>query len=106
MLYLAWTGISSFSLLPLRISFVLSVLVFLSALLYLVYILYTYCSGNAVPGWSSLLVAVLLFGSLQLLLLGIIGEYIGKTYMHSKQRPPYVINEQSLDVSTKERHDL
>lgn len=56
-------------------------------------ILRTLVSGVDVPGYASLLVSVLFFGSLQLIGLGVLGEYIGRIYMETKQRPPYLVRQ-------------
>lgn len=88
----ALEGITSFSTAPLRIW---SYLGLAGALITFAYgafiILRTLVSGVDVPGYASLLASILFFGSLQLIGLGVLGEYIGRIYLESKQRPPYVI---------------
>ncbi|MDL2279655.1 glycosyltransferase family 2 protein [Desulfovibrio sp. OttesenSCG-928-G11] len=93
MLRLAWAGISSFSMLPLRLSWLLGGGGLLFGFLYFIYILWQNFMGNTLPGWSSLMVALLFFGSVQLLMLGVLGEYIGKIYLSGKRRPHYIIDE-------------
>lgn len=93
MISLAWDGITSFSIKP--ISLVLGIgifTVFLSALAF-IYMLISYMSGNVVSGWSSILVSIWFLGGLQMLSIGLIGQYIGKTYIESKNRPSYHIEE-------------
>ena len=93
MVSLAWDGITSFSIKP--ISFVLGIgifTVFLSVLAF-IYMLVSYISGNVVSGWSSILVSIWFLGGLQMLSIGLIGQYIGKTYIESKNRPNYHIEE-------------
>jgi glycosyltransferase involved in cell wall biosynthesis len=98
MLGFALTGITSFSLKPLRLSILLGVSLALLAFIYGVYaILMKIFSGQAAPGWASVLVSVLFIGGIQLIVMGIIGEYIGKLFMESKQRPHYVIRERSRE---------
>jgi len=88
----AMEGVTSFSTAPLKIWTYLGVL---SAVLTLFYGLYiairTLVFGNPVPGYASLFVAVTFFGSVQLISVGLLGEYIGRIYMETKQRPPYIV---------------
>ena len=93
MLRLAWSGISSFSMLPLRLASVFGGIGLFVACIYIVYVLVQAIFGDTVPGWSSLMVALLFFGSVQLISLGILGEYMGKIYLQGKNRPSYVIKE-------------
>jgi len=92
----ALTGITSFSLKPLRLSILLGLFFAMLAFAYGVYAILTkFLTDRAVPGWASVLASVLFIGGIQLIVLGIIGEYIGKLVMESKQRPHYVIKEKS-----------
>jgi polyisoprenyl-phosphate glycosyltransferase len=85
-------GITSFSLMPLKIWIYVGVAGALFAFLYATFIiLRTLIFGIDLPGYASLLVVTLFFGSLQLISLGVIGEYIGRIYFESKQRPLYLI---------------
>jgi len=96
MLGFALTGITSFSLKPLRLSILLGVFLAFLAFVYGIYaILMKIFSNQAVPGWASVLVSVLFIGGIQLIVLGIIGEYIGKLFMESKRRPHYIVKEKS-----------
>ncbi len=88
----ALEGITSFSAVPLRFWTYVGVVGALSTFIYAVFIISrTLILGIDVPGYASLLVAVLFFGSLQLISVGILGEYIGRIYMESKHRPLYLI---------------
>ncbi|MGN0488662.1 MAG: glycosyltransferase family 2 protein [Ruminococcus sp.] len=91
MLAFAFDGITSFSVKPLRISLVLGILAFLVSIGILIYCLVQFCLGNTVSGWASLSVSVWALGGMQLLMLGIVGEYIGKIYLESKHRPKFII---------------
>jgi glycosyltransferase involved in cell wall biosynthesis len=85
-------GITSFSLMPLKIWIYVGLAGALFAFLYATFIiLRTLIFGIDLPGYASLLVVTLFFGSLQLISLGVIGEYIGRIYFESKQRPLYLI---------------
>lgn len=88
----ALEGITSFSTAPLRIwTYVGTVSAAFTALYALFVFIRTLVWGIAVPGYASLLIAVLFFGSLQLISLGLIGEYLGRVYVESKQRPVYIV---------------
>lgn len=90
---LALKGITSFSTKPLLLTTYLGITFFLISLSYLPYALISYFLGYAVSGWTSLIMTVIFFGGLQLLMLGIIGFYLGKVVMQGKQRPLYLIRE-------------
>ena len=90
---LAIDAITSFSIVPLRLIVTLAGLTFLASLLLLVYAAVSWAFFNAVQGWTSLISVVLFLGSVQLLALGIIGEYVGRTFIESKRRPAYLIRE-------------
>jgi glycosyltransferase involved in cell wall biosynthesis len=88
----ALEGITSFSTVPLRLwSYIGAFCAFITFLYAVATLFKTLIFGVDVPGYASLLLAVLFFGSLQLLSIGIIGEYIGRIYMETKQRPLYLI---------------
>ncbi|MCR5796895.1 MAG: glycosyltransferase family 2 protein [Eubacterium sp.] len=91
MLAFAFDGISSFSIKPIRFIVWLGFIIFIISLIMLLYSVVQYLVGYTVPGWSSLIVSVWALGGLQLLAIGIIGEYIGKVYMEVKGRPKYAI---------------
>lgn len=88
----ALEGITSFSIAPLKIWTYVGLAGALLSFLYGSWIvLYTLVQGVAVPGYASMIVTVLFMGSLQLLSVGVLGEYIGRIYLESKQRPRYVV---------------
>lgn len=89
----ALDGITSFSTLPLRIwSYVGGIIAFASILYGLWIILATLVWGNAVAGYSSLMTVLLFLGGVQLIGIGVLGEYIGRIYIESKNRPRYIID--------------
>ncbi len=96
MLQFALRGITSFSIKPLGIAIYLGFLFALLSLLYVPYVLYSVYFGHPISGWASLIVTIVFFGGLQLMILGIIGMYLGKLFMQSKQRPHYIIKETNL----------
>ena len=90
----ALEGITSFSSLPLRIWTYVGMAGALVTLVYGLFIIFrTFILGVDVPGYASLLVSILFFGSLQLMGLGMLGEYVGRIYMESKQRPTYLVRQ-------------
>lgn len=93
MLSFAFDGITSFSVRPIRMIFALGVIVFLVSIGILIYSIVRYCIGFTVSGWSSLMVSVWALGGLQLLAIGVIGEYIGKAYLEAKARPKFAIQD-------------
>lgn len=93
MISLAIDAITSFSVVPLRMIVTLAGLTFLVSLLLLLYVAASWAFFKAVPGWTSLITVVLFLGSVQLLSLGIIGEYVGRTFIESKRRPTFLIRE-------------
>ena len=93
MLNFAFDGITSFSVKPIRMVTTLGIIIFAISILMLVDFLITWCIGWTVPGWTSIVVSVWAIGGLQLLAIGIIGEYIGKIYMETKARPKFIVQE-------------
>jgi glycosyltransferase involved in cell wall biosynthesis len=89
----ALEGVTSFSTVPLRIWLYLGTFISLSAFCYGSFIVIrTLIFGIDVPGYASLLTTILFLGGIQMIGIGVIGEYIGRMYMESKQRPPYIID--------------
>lgn len=87
-------GITSFSLLPLKVWSYLGIIISLIALLYALYlVIKTIILGVDIPGYASLMVAILFLGGIQLITLGIMGEYLGRVYMEVKERPLYLVRE-------------
>ena len=93
MLSLAWEGITSFSMVPLRLMAVIGVLTVVLSLVATVMTVQAYYQHEVVPGWSSVVIAIFFFGGVQLFCLGILGEYLGKVYLEVKQRPRFLIEE-------------
>ncbi|HET6996162.1 MAG TPA: glycosyltransferase family 2 protein [Chitinophagaceae bacterium] len=96
MLNFALFGISSFSTRPLYIAAYLGFIFSFLSLLYLPYVIYSYFFGYTISGWASVIVTIAFFGGVQLMILGIIGVYIGRLFIQSKNRPVYIIRESNL----------
>lgn len=92
MIAFATDGITSFSIKPIRFILNIGIIVFLASLVMLIYALIAKLTGNAAVGWTSILGSIWLIGGIQLLSLGVIGEYIGKIYSETKSRPRYIID--------------
>ena len=92
MLSFAFEGVTSMSIKPIRMISVLGFLIFLASFGMLAYSLISHFTGNTVEGWTSIVVSVWAIGGLQLLAIGVIGEYIGKIYLETKSRPKYIID--------------
>ena len=97
MLAFATEGITSMSVKPIRMIAALGVLVFLASLGVLIYSVIRKILGVTVPGWAFLAVSIWALGGIQLLSIGIIGEYIGKIYLETKRRPRFIISEYLKD---------
>ncbi|MBO5293073.1 MAG: glycosyltransferase family 2 protein [Lachnospiraceae bacterium] len=91
MLAFAFDGISSFSVKPMRMIIHAGALMFLISIAMLIYSVVRKIMGATIVGWTSLMVSIWMVGGIQLLCLGIIGEYIGKIYSETKKRPRYII---------------
>ena len=91
MIMLAINGITSFSVKPVRSIFVLGLVTFIISIFIAIYIIIGSVMGKTVSGWSSTVLSIWFFGSLQLMATGIIGEYIGKTYIETKERPKFIV---------------
>lgn len=95
MLALAFDGITSLSIKPIRIITGLGFAFSLLAMLLIIYVFVSFFMDRVVPGWSSSLIAICFIGGIQLISLGVIGEYIGKIYLETKHRPRYIISEKT-----------
>lgn len=93
MLSFAFDGITSFSVKPIRFILTLGMLIFLISMGILIYSIVRHFMGETVLGWSSLMVSIWALGGLQLLAIGIVGEYIGKMYLETKERPRFAIQD-------------
>ena len=95
MLSFAWNGISSFSVTPLRFITVTGFILFVSTLMLSIHALWiALFTDEAVPGWASTVLPIYFIGGVQMLSLGIIGEYIGKIYLENKARPRFIIEKE------------
>lgn len=93
MIRFAIDAITGFSTVPLRIATYLGFAGALVGVFFMGWTVYSYVTGITVQGWTTLMAPILILGSTQLLVLGVIGEYLGRLYMQSKNRPLYIIDE-------------
>ena len=90
MLGLAWEGITSLSIRPIRIVTALGAMVTLAGLVLLLLLLIWLCVGHPRPDWGLIVASIWTVGGLQMVAVGVVGEYVGKTYLESKARPRYI----------------
>lgn len=93
MVALAVDAVTSFSTVPLRFASHLGMLFGIAGLVSLVWVVWEWMQGGTVQGWASLAALTLIMGSVQLLVLGVFGEYLGRMYMEAKRRPLFIIAE-------------
>ena len=93
MFHFAWDGITSFSVKPIRMIFVMGLLIFILSLGVTAYAIIQKLVGNTVSGWTFIICSVWLLGGLQIVAIGLVGEYVGKTYIETKRRPKWVVEE-------------
>ena len=98
MLLFAMDGITSFSIKPIRIISVLGFVIFILSFLALIYSLIVNFLDKTVAGWTSIVISIWMIGGIQLLSLGVIGEYIGKIYSETKKRPRFIIKDTLIDI--------
>lgn len=91
MLAFAFEGVTSLSVKPIRLIISVGVFMLVLSLAMLVYFLVRHFLGGTVPGWTSLIVSIWAIGALQLISIGVIGEYVGKVYLETKERPRFII---------------
>lgn len=89
MLAFAWQGITSLSIKPIKLITMLGVVIFLVSLGMMAYFCVRHFTGHTVTGWSSIIVSLWAIGGLQMLSIGIVGEYVGKMYLETKRRPRF-----------------
>jgi glycosyltransferase involved in cell wall biosynthesis len=95
MILFALDGIASFSIVPLRIITVIGFIIFLFSLFIIFWVLIEkYLLGTTIQGWSSVIISIYFMGSIQLMSMGIIGEYVGRIFQQSKGRPRYIIDKE------------
>ncbi len=97
MLNFAWDGITSFSVKPLRMIATLGFVILFISFVIMIYTLVRKVMGNTVDGWAFLNISIWFIGGLQMLSLGIIGEYVGKMYNETKARPRFIVSENLYD---------
>lgn len=108
MLAFAAEGITSLSVKPIRMITCLGILIFAVSIVILIYSFIRHVTGHTVPGWTSTVFSIWAIGGLQLLAIGVIGEYIGKIYLETKHRPRYLIAEwlHEEDVQEGRKQDV
>ncbi|MBE6841816.1 MAG: glycosyltransferase family 2 protein [Ruminococcus sp.] len=96
MLAFAWEGITSLSMKPIKWISALGIAIFAISIIMLIYSLIRHFTGHTVAGWTSTMLSIWTIGGLQLFAIGVIGEYVGKVYLETKNRPKFIV-EKYLD---------
>ena len=97
MLALAFDGITSLSVKPIRMITSVGMIISILSLIIICWAIITHLFGNSIAGWASIIAMISFFGGLQMICIGIIGEYIGKIYLETKARPRYIISDRTYD---------
>ena len=101
MLSLAFDGITSLSIKPIRMIMGLGMFIAILSFVGVIWSFVVRLSGNAVSGWASMTCLICFLGGIQLICLGVLGEYIGKIYLETKERPRYIISETTFEKRMK-----
>ena len=105
MISFAWQGVTSFSNVPLRMASFSGFFISLMSVCLILWALYEKYSGRTIPGWTSTVIPIFFIGGLNILFLGLIGEYIGKMYIEVKRRPLYIIKEKRNFVDNQRENN-
>lgn len=101
MVRFALDALTGFSSAPLKLASLAGLALAIGSVLLILYIAYAWAAGRIIPGWTSLMLVVVVLGSVQMFVLALMGEYIGRLYNESKHRPLYIVQE----VAGSERHE-
>lgn len=103
---LAVDGITSYSTVPLRISSIIGIIIsFIAFVFLMIEVIRILVNGPEVAGYGTLLVGILFMGGIQLISLGIIGEYLSRIFIETKERPPYLVNETDVQEKVKDKDE-
>lgn len=103
MLNFAWDGITSFSVKPIRMVLNIGIIIFILSIIMIIYSVVSKICGNTVSGWTFIVCSLWLIAGIQMLSIGIVGEYIGKIYNETKRRPRFIISENLLEKKSNEK---
>lgn len=95
MISFAWKGITSFSTFPMRMMFIAGIIIFFLSILLTGWALWLVAGSKSLPGWASTVIPIFILGGLQMIGIGLLGEYIGKIYQEVKRRPRFIIEEET-----------
>jgi dolichol-phosphate mannosyltransferase len=104
MIAFGFDAVTGFSTAPLRMAGRLGLLLIAGSVLIIAYSGFRWWSGEVVPGWTSLMLVIVLLGAAQMLVLGLIGEYLGRLFLESKRRPLYIVSEIAGQAGGTSRH--
>ena len=103
MLHFAWDGITSFSIKPIKMVLSIGIIIFVVSLFVMIYSLIVKLLGFTVSGWTFIVCSIWLLAGVQMLSIGLIGEYVGKVYSETKHRPRYIIDETLKENQNKSK---
>lgn len=101
MIAFAAGGVTQFSIKPLRIAHILAAAAFVVSFAYICYAIIVSLAGQTIPGWLSLVILMVFLQGVQFMLLGMIGEYLGRTFMQTKHRPEFIISEKNTSENAR-----
>lgn len=101
MLAFAWDGITSFSMAPMHFVLGMGIVTTLVSFFMVVFSICQYFAGHVIPGWSSLMISIWFIGGIQLIGISVIGEYVGKVFNETKERPRFIIQDNLLTMEKK-----
>lgn len=101
MLAFAWDGITSFSVAPMHLVLGMGITTTLVSLFMVIYSVWQYFSGRVIPGWPSLMISIWFIGGVQLIGISVIGEYVGKVFNETKERPRFIIQDNLMSSEKK-----
>lgn len=96
MMAFAIDGITSCSVKPIRMITTCGILIAMLSIILLIYVIIGHFLGNTIEGWTTLIVLICFFGGFQIMCIGVVGEYVGKIYMETKERPRYIIQDELI----------
>lgn len=105
MLNFAWDGITSFSIKPIRLILNVGIIILVLSMIMIIYSIIRKIMGNTVDGWTFIICSIWFISGIQMLSIGVIGEYVGKVYSETKARPRYIVSENLLENAKNEKNN-
>lgn len=106
MIYFAIDGLTSTSVRPIRMITMFGLLSVIFSIVYAVYVIVGHATGGTIPGWTTSVLLICFFGGAQIMCTGIVGEYVGKIYLETKNRPRFIIEKKLIEEGIDEKRQL